>query len=757
MIGQTLGNYRIEALLGAGGMGVVYRAYDTKLQRRVAIKVVSGAADEASRARLLHEARAASALNHPHICTIHEVEETADQAFIVMEYVEGQTLTDIIPRAGLPAETVICYGAQIADAFAHAHDRGVVHRDLKSANVMITPDGRAKVLDFGLAKRLAADDIEEVTRSGRPLAEEGGVAGTLGYMAPEVLRGQPVDARSDIWALGVLLFEMMAGDRPFKAQTGAELIAAILQQPAAPIPPRAPAGLGTVIRRCLTKELRQRYQRAGEVRAVLEAMTSEVTAAGPVSRPRARRLAHHPSRIRSLAVLPLENLARDPEQDYFVDGMTEALITGLAKIGALKVISRTSVMRYKGSDKPLPEIARELNVDAILEGSVLRAAGQVRITAQLIHAASDTHLWAESYDRELTNILSVQSDVARAIAHEIKIKLTPREQAQLAGKRTVNPAAHEAYLKGRYFWNQRGPGLKKSIEFFQRALAEDPTYASAYAGLADAYALLGFYGYFPPTEVMPKAKEAARKALELDPNLAEAHASLGFVHTIFDWDWAMAEKEFQRVFKLNPSWSPARYWHTNLLMLRGRFEEAIAELRRGLEYDPLSVYMQSHLGTTLWYGRRSAEASEQFRKALELDPNFLVARSSLGMTYYFGSRLEDSLRELERAVESSGRNQWPLAWLGVVYAGSGDWQRAREIITELEQRRQKEYISALHIAEIYGQLDEKDKAFEWLEKAYEERSSLLWSLEWLPSLPEKLRRDPRFEDLLRRIGVRDGE
>ncbi len=759
MIGRMLSHYRVVEKIGAGGMGEVYRAHDERLERDVALKVLPKGTltDEAARKRFRKEALALSKLNHPNIATVFDFDTQDGVDFLVMELVEGVTLSDKVAVGPLREKEITRLGAQLAEGLAAAHERRVVHRDLKPANLRVTPDGRLKILDFGLAK-LVRSDVASATATTESFTETQAAAGTLPYMAPEQLRGEQVDARSDLWALGVVLYEMAAGVRPFQGQTGYELSSAILRE--APPPVQVPTALRAVIERCLEKEPGERYQRASEVRAALEAVQSEAATAPP-QRQRAvarRKRSVSRKRIRALVVLPLMNLSRDPEQEYFADGMTDALITDLAKIRAFRVISRTSAMRYKATDKPLPEIAEELNVDAVVEGSVLRVGERVRITAQLIHAATDEHLWAESYERDLHDVLALQAELARAIAHEIKAKLTRQEKGRLMTRRTVNPAAHEAYMKGRYFWNQRGPGLKKSIKFFERALAEDGNYAPAYAGLADAYALLGFYGYFAPREVMPKAKEAARKASELDPNLAEAHASLGFVCTIFDWDWATAEKEFQRAFKLNPSWSPARYWHTNLLMMRGQFEEAIAEVRHGLEYDPLSVYMQCHLGIVLLFSRRYAEASEQFRKALELDPNFFIARASLGVTYYSQSRLEDSIRELQRAVESSDRNQWPLAWLGVVYAGSGNWRRAGETVTELEQRRHKEYISALHIAEIYAHLGQKDKAFEWLEKAYEERSSLLYLLEWLPSLPvDKLRGEPTFEDLLRRIGVRDGE
>ncbi len=663
-----------------------------------------------------------------------------------MECVEGRSLNDLARPAGLPVETVTRYGAQIAGALAHAHEHGVLHRDLKTANLMITADGRAKVLDFGLAIRIDRAAPEEVTHTLESIVGTGGVVGTPHYLAPEILHGRPPDERGDLWALGVVLYEMACGEMPFRGATQVEVLAAILTKPPAAMPSQIPASLRAIIERCLMKEPAERYQQARKVQADLEALA--------VSRPTTRATPRRAARIRSVAVLPLTDLSDDDQPAYFADGMTEALITDLAKIHALKVISRTSAMRYKGSDKSLPQIAGELGVDGIVEGSILRAGGQVRITAQLIHAASDVHVWAESYDRDFKNVLSLQSEVAQAIAQAVQAKITPEEKRRLSAMPIVNPTAHELYLKGRHFWNQRGPGLKKAIDFFQRALNEGPNYAPAYAGLADTLALLGFYGYAPPRDVMPKAKEAARKALALDPDLAEAHASLGYVHVMFDWNWDQAVREFQQAFKLSLTYGPARYWHSILLFGPGRWDDAIAELKLGLEYDPLSVYMQAHLGVTLLCAGRWAEAVRECSKALEWDPNFLSARCALGASYYFLSQVDDAIRELQGAVEGSGRDQWALAYLGAVYSASGDSGRAEHILRELEERRKREYISALHIATIYTQLGQLDDAFQWLEEAYQERSAFIFFVHRYPFIgTDNIRHDPRFKDLMRRIGL----
>lgn len=751
--GNKLGPYEILATIGAGGMGVVYSARDTRLERTVAIKTVGEEllGDERARTRLMQEARAASRLNHAHICTVYEVGDVAGLTYIVMEYVEGRPLNSLARPSGLPAEKVMQFGAQIASALSHAHERGVLHRDLKTANLMITNDGHTKILDFGLAAQIRRVAPDDQTRTLDSIRENGELAGTPHYLAPEVLQGRPADERSDIWALGVVLYEMACGDLPFRGATQAEVFASILAKPPVRLPTAIPAGFRSILERCLTKQPADRYQHAHEVQMDLEGLTIPRR----VGRTAPRRI----GRIRSIAVLPLVDISQEAETSYFADGMTEALITDLAKIHSLKVISRTSVMRYKGASKPLPEIATELGVDAIVEGSVLRAGAQVRITAQLIHAASDIHLWAESYDRDLTSILTLQSEVAQAIAQAIQAKITPEEKRRLAAVRpAINPAALELYLKGRHFWNQRGPGLKKAIDFFQRALNEEPTYAPAWAGLADAYALLGFYGISAPNDVMPKAKEAAYKAVGLDPDLALPHASLGYVHVMYDWNWEQAEKEFQLALKLDSAYGPARYWHTTLALMQGQWDAAVAELRLGLECDPLSIYMQAHLGVALFYAGRWMESVRECSKALEWDPNFLSARITLGAAYFYQSRIDEAIRELEGAVEGSGRDQWALAYLGAVYAASGRYALAENIVREFEERRKREYISGLHIATVYVQLGRTDEAIQWLEVAYRERASFMFAMHRYNFIGDReIAHDPRFLDLMRRVGLSNDE
>ena len=541
------------------------------------------------------------------------------------------------------------------------------------------------------------------------------------------------------YSLGCVVYEMLSGEPPFSGRSTPAILARHIMDPVpelSAVRADVDSTLAKAIVRALAKNPADRFASPTAFVEALDAPagTSKDTA--------------------SIAVLPLANLSGDPKQEYFSDGMTEALITDLAKVGALKVISRTSVMRYKGSNKPLPDIARELGVNAILEGSVLSVGDEVRITVQLIDAATDTHLWAESYDRQLTSILSLQGEVARTVAEQVEVKLTPREKAQLANREEVNPAAHRAYLKGRFLWNQRRTGLEKSIPFFEEAIQHDPDYAPAYAGLADAYALIGFYGIEPLATVVDRAREAAEKALELTPNLAEAHASLGYIRMVFDWDWPGSGVELRRALELNPSYDTARIWYAVWLCASGEAERAVTLLQEGLEYDPLSVSIRLHLAVGLCIVERYGEMAECAREALELAPNYSMVRGLLGLAYHFLSRHEEGIRELKQAADESGREQWILGMLGSVYAAAGKNSEARTVLAELEERRKDEHVSAIHISAIYGALGEKEQAVAWFKEAYEERAPLImlrqytcypgWTLASLIG-------EPSFDELMRHL------
>ena len=778
IVPDLIGRYRVDAKLGEGGMGIVYRAYDAKLQRTVAIKMLSGVSDFAARKRLLQEARAASALNHPHVCTIHEVDETGQLAFIVMEYVEGKPLSDLIPPAGVAPNTVVRYGLQISDALAHAHDRGIVHGDVKAANVLMTPEGRPKVVDFGLAKRVNSPQmLEATTHSQALLPEPGLLRGTLPYMAPEQLRGEPTDARSDVWSLGVLLYEMTTGVRPFHGQTGFEMSSAILSQEPSPLPEEAGESLRAVIGRCLEKEPQRRYQRAGEARAALEAIQTGAklpeaehhrmfrhrrlatafvalaavagfTAALDLGGLRTRLLGTPTSGpIRSIVVLPLENLSGDSEQEYFADGMTEALTSDLAKLGALRVISRTSAMNYKNSSKSLPVIARELNVDAVVEGSVLRVGQRVRSVAQLIHASTDAHLWTDTYDGDVKDLLRLQSDVAQAIAREIKVAVTPEEQTRLTTKRTVKPETYEAYLRGTFFLNKLTPeGIEKGLAYLRAAIENDPADALAYAGLAQGYSLIASHSPAPPPDASARAKAAALRAVELDETLAEAHSVLAQIHLYTDWDWAGAEREFQRALALNPTLSEAHAHYAWYLNLFGRQEEAQSEMRRAVAVDPLAPLWTAWIGDLHWAVGEYDRAIEQFKSALELDPNFPWAFYMLGTVYAETGLYKEATEAHQKAVAANPDWKWALAR---TYVLAGRRNEAEQLIAEYEKEAKAD---PLGLAAVYTSLGDREKAFQWLQGAYKARHPFMPWIKFVSYL-KPLRSDPRLEDLARRAGL----
>jgi serine/threonine protein kinase/Tfp pilus assembly protein PilF len=788
MIGQTLGHYRILEKVGAGGMGVVYRARDEQLERDVALKVLpSGTLDnEASRRNFRKEALALAKLNHPNIETVYEFATQDGMDFLVMEFVPGKTLADRLLNGALPEKEVVALGMQIAAALGEAHERGIVHRDLKPRNIAITAKGQAKVLDFGLAKLLRPASVASTDT----ITDTQAIVGTLPYMSPEQLQGEAVDARSDIFTIGAVLYEMATNCRAFGERLPSRLVDTILHE--TPVTPRAlnrriSAGLERIILKCLDKDPEQRYQSAKELLVDLRRLGEPASARTnppasiPKGRTKAARSAAYflaglvgltaivlglnvggwrtrlvgwtsPPKIGSLAVLPLENLSHDPEQEYFADGMTEALITDIAKIGTLRVISRTSVMRYKGTKKPLSQIARELNVDAIVEGSVQHSGDRVRIDAQLIDARNDRNLWTESYQSDLGDVLTLQGNVARAVAGEVRAQLTPQESASLSKKQTVNPRAYESYLQGRYFWNKRTPGdLKAAIKSFNGAIEIDPSYALAYAGLADSYSLLSVYGEVSPREAMPLAKAAAKRALEIDDTVAEAQAALADIQWAYDWDPTKAEAGFRHALALNPNYASAHQWYAVFLSNHGRHEEAIAEIERAREIDPLSLIIQANAGFDYYYARQYERAIETLQKAAEREPNFWVFHLMLGQTYLAMGRMPEATSEFEKANSLSPENVRVSSMLGLAYAKTGRLAEARKLVEEMLSLSRKRYVSPALIAIVQIGLGENDKAFDWLNKACLDRSDWMIFLNTDP-LFDPLRADPRFHDLLTRVG-----
>ena len=776
-------------------MGVVYRAHDLTLHRDVALKFLALQAlenDPSVRERILHEARTISALNHPNICTIYEVGEDGGRPYLAMEFVEGYSLTQEILSGGMATEMVVRNGIQLADALAHAHERGIVHRDFKSGNVWVTPSGRLKVLDFGLSKRVEQKASEETTKFDQGWDEQHSITGTLPYMAPELLRGQEADARSDVWALGVVLYEMASGRRPFRGGTAYELSSSILREAPPAISPMLPPVLQSVIDKCLDKDPTQRYRSGGEVRAALEAAGTasrsqripvaalalqeeeERSARGRlrlwygagvfavvvlaiagllwrVSKP-GGRVNVMPGVIQSLAVLPLENLSGDASQDYFSDGMTDALIMELSHIRKLRVISRTSVMQYKRTQKSLEDIARDLNVDAVVEGSVTRGNGRVKISAKLIQTSIEQTLWGESYERDFTDVLALQSDVATAIARQIQVELSEPEASQLASRRAVVPQAYEAYLKGRFEAEKRTrEGIKTAVSYYREAIAKDPTYAAAYAGLADGLLNTDTYQIQPPAEVIPQAKEAAQKALQLDDRLAEAHASLAAIR-FYHLEWEGVESEFQRAIALNPGYATAIHWYALTLAATGRKEESLTEIKLAREIDPRSLIINANVGWCYYLAGNADGAMEEERNTLRLDAGFVVAHGYLGQAYLEKKLYQQAVDEFRNTVSLAPGDMSRKADLANAYARAGKGEKAGEILQEFFHAPSGTYISPYAWAMLYAGMERKQETLGWLEKAFAERNARMVNLAVHPQFAF-LRGDAGFEDLLVRMKV----
>jgi eukaryotic-like serine/threonine-protein kinase len=784
LIGKTLGHYRIVEKIGAGGMGEVFRAHDEQLDRDVALKFLPAGAliDESARKRFRNEALTLAKLNHPNVATIHEFVTQNGLDFLVMEYVAGNPLARELSREAMPEKQLLALASQIALALQEAHERGVIHRDLKPGNIVITPKGVAKILDFGLAEHLRP--VSEKTTMDS-LNEPRVVAGTLPYMAPEQLLGEATDARTDIYGLGALLYEMATGQRPFRDEISARLTDAILHRvPAAPrtLSERVSPELERIILKCLEKDPENRYQSAKEVDVDLRRMQMgssyaavRVDAPGRVDRRRrvggaiagiavAVALAiglglyawrHKLSttgapQIQSLAVLPLENLSGDPEQEYFAEGMTEELITQLAQISALRVISRTSVMPYRESRKPLTQIASELHVDAVVEGSVMRSGNRVRITAKLIQASTDKNLWAKGYDRDLTDVLSLQSEVARDIAEEVQVRVTPQEQARLGGSRQVSPQAYDAYLKGRYHWNKETEEeYAQARKFFEQAIAIDPKYAAAYSGLADYFWATD---ELAPQVAMPRAKEYALKALVIDDSISAAHSTLADVTFYGDWDWPAAEKEYKRAIELNPSDAEAHRIYSVFLSAMARADEALVEIRAAQDLDPISVFTSSSAGWTFYFARQYDRAIEQCQRTLELEPNNVGAHACLGDSYVAKGNYEKAIEESKTATTLSKNDPVRAAGLGRAYALAGDKAAARRILEDLLAESRRHYLPPSSLATVYAALGEKEKAISMLEKAYSDRDPYVTWLK-VDDAFDVLRQEPRFQELLRRIGL----
>ncbi len=777
---MKLGPYVVTAPLGKGGMGEVYRAKDTRLDRDVAIKVLPEhtTRDERALSRFRRETKALAALSHPNILMILDVGEHEGVSYAVMELLEGETLRERLRGSGVDSHKALEIAAVVADGLAAAHARDIVHRDLKPENLFLTRDGVVKILDFGLARTGLHTEPSAATATAT--TQPGVVLGTVDYMSPEQVRGQPADARCDIFSLGCVLYEMLSGQPPFLRETAAESMTAILRHhPKLPSQSTldVPPDVDPIVMRCLEKSPDERFNSARDLAFSLRSALAQggqrrrapprmarvrwaavsvvgliAVAAGLLYVSRGRQTPTGDS-IDSIAVLPFVNASGDPGQEYFVDGMTDALIADLAKIRALKVISRTSAMQFKGAKKPLPDIARALDVKAVVEGSVLRVGDRVRITAQLIRAATDEHLWGESYDRDMRDVLRLHSEVARTIAQEINVKLNPQEEARLAATRVVNPVVHEAYLRGRFHWHNRTrAGMQKAIEHFRRAIELDPDYAPAYAGLADCYTQLARHGQMAPKEAFPLAQQAALKAVELDEGSAEAHGAVAFIAFYFDWDWSVAERELRRALDLNENYEEAHHQYSHLHLTVGRPEESLRESKRALDLNPLDRLLNVHLGWHYMMTRQNDQAIAQYQSVLEMDPDHYQALHHMGRAYMYKSIHAAAIAALEAAGKLEPDNVQAMAALAAAYAAGGRDSEARGLLTQLEGRLPQRYVSACDIAAAYAAWGKVDDAFAWLEKAIEERSPRLVELT-LDPIFDPLRSDPRFDGLVRRVGL----
>jgi len=765
--GRTITHFRVIEKLGQGGMGVVYRAEDLKLGRTVALKFLAPhmAVSGEHRARFVREARALAAIDHPNICAVHEIDEGEGRLFLAMSFVNGPTLKAKIAQGPIEVDEALRIAIDAARGLQAAHRTGVIHRDVKSANIMLDSEGRVIITDFGLA----------LLESQPGDSHAGMLMGTPGYMSPEQVRGEKGDRRSDIWSLGVVLYEMVTGTLPFPAGRNPASILNDEPTPLKSLRPEAPPEMDQVVRKALAKAPDERYQTAEELATDLRKLRGPVTedtsknrlahrfskwklaaaafglvlllAAGaafwtlrlrlPSGRPGATRI--------SVAVLPLQNLSGDAEQQYFTDGMTEAIVTDLAQIGALRVISRTSALAYRNRGDTLTAIARELRVDHVVEGSVLRAAHRVRITVQLLDARNDRHLWAHNYEGDLRDILRLQSEVAQAIAREVRVRLTPGEQARLSNRPRVNPKAHEALLKGYHHmlkWELKE--VLRGREYFQQAIAEDPGYAPAYAGLADTYVSQGFQRGSRPIELLPKAEAAVVEAIKLDAGLFTAYNLQGILHGVYKRNWPEAERCFRRALELAPTdeWSNYQYGAYYLAPL-GRLDDAFERIQQIRESAPLSMNVNAWLGWIRLFRREYGAAADQFRTTLELDPSFEYARTGLTVALTKLGRYEEAL------VVSDGTaiRAWGLAL-------AGRQAEARRTLNQLIETAKREYVGGYELSWIYAALGEKDAAFRQLERSYHDHQPQLAHLKIDPRL-DPIRSDPRFRELVRKMNLDD--
>jgi len=756
--GTRIGPYEVITLLGEGGMGQVYRGRDPRLGRDIAIKVLPKESwhDAEAKARFEREARAVASLSHPNVIAVHDFGEEDGTFYVITELLEGSTLRERMLESSVPWRKAVEYGAEIAEGLAAAHARSIVHRDLKPENVFLTNDGRVKILDFGLAQTdplLASRDEKVIPTTKWFQTHPGTVVGTLGYMAPEQLRGEAVDGTADIFSLGCILFEMVTSKRPFQRPSGAATIAAILNEDIARDDLRdlVPFDVQRIIEGCLEKNPSIRFQSSRDLALTLRAISSSTSFTdggellSSLTKPKRRSKA-----IDSIAVLPFVNATNDANADYLSDGITEGIINKLSQLPKLKVMARSTAFRYKGRDADAQTVGRELRVRAVLSGRLQHVGDRFIVSVELVDSLDGSQLWGETYNSAIADLLKIQDEMSDAIAEALRLRLTGAEKKKLRKRHTENSEAYQLYLKGRYQWNKRTEeSLKRGIALFREAIDSDPSFAGAYSGLADSFVTLATNIPLPPHEAMPKAKAAATKAIEIDDSHAEAWASLAAVKMWFDWDWREAERAYKRAVELNPNYATAHDGYAMLLCERGRFDEAIEQVTKAGDLDPLSLIIAVHAGWPYYFARDYDAANHRFRKALELDEKFIPAQGWLGMALGQQHRYTEAIDTFQRALEVD-RVPILMAMLGHTHAIAGHRTQAEEVLTALEYESQSRYISPYDLAVIHAGLGDKEAALRELSRAYEDRSAWMVFLNVDPRL-DPLREENAFVEIAARL------